>query len=371
MGNSSLATYRKPTNNHSGKRRLRIRGITPHMMAAVWSGRQCADYFASTQRQASSNYCIGNNGDIAVSVDECNRAWTSSNENNDQQMVTIEVSNSSLGGDYPISDKAWDSLVKLAVDICKRNGIKSLNFNNSPSGSITCHDMFAATNCPGPYLRARLPLLANKVNSLLSGTANTNKPATNVDGIIYKVQVGAYKKKENAVKMSTALKNKKFEAFIIQVNGLYKVQVGAYGVKANAESMKAKLKKAGFAAIIVNGHTSETPDKVIANYDYDAVLRVGDIVKSKSLRIVAYPGTSSACVGDKVYVPELGGLIPLKAVSEAADSKDGNAKDDYLSNTKSRVFLKDTKVTAIIDNNHVRVASCPDPIRTEPLGAKR
>jgi len=43
-------------------------------MAARWSGRQCADYFAGTTRQASSNYCIGVDGDVAMSVDEDDRA---------------------------------------------------------------------------------------------------------------------------------------------------------------------------------------------------------------------------------------------------------------------------------------------------------
>ncbi len=36
------------------------------------------------------------------------------------QAITIEVSNSSTGGNWPVSATAWKSLVNLCVDICKR-----------------------------------------------------------------------------------------------------------------------------------------------------------------------------------------------------------------------------------------------------------
>jgi N-acetylmuramoyl-L-alanine amidase len=42
---------------------------------------------------------------------------------------------------------------------------------------------------------------------------------------------------------------------------LYRVQVGAYTQKANAEAMVARLKKAGFDAIIVTGGTAPAPAK--------------------------------------------------------------------------------------------------------------
>ena len=70
MTKSSLCTYANITGNrNSGRSGNRVCKITPHYMAAHWMGRQCADYFAATARQASSNYCIGYDGDIAMSVD--------------------------------------------------------------------------------------------------------------------------------------------------------------------------------------------------------------------------------------------------------------------------------------------------------------
>lgn len=132
----------------------------------VLSGEQCAKLFQKATRNASANYCIGVNGDIVCNVEEENRAWTSSNKWNDCQAITIEVSNSKLGGDYPISDASWKALIELCVDICKRYNFK-LVYDGTKNGSLTRHNMFAATACPGKYLQNRFPELARIVNSRL------------------------------------------------------------------------------------------------------------------------------------------------------------------------------------------------------------
>lgn len=84
-------------------------------------------------------------------------------------------------------------------------------------------------------------------------------------GTLYRVQVGAYSKKENADRQLAAVQAKGFEAFITQINGLYKVQVGAYSVKKNADAQLERVKKAGFtdAFISTQGGTvvATTPAK--------------------------------------------------------------------------------------------------------------
>ena len=77
-------------------------------MAGVLTAAQCGKIFQNSRRNASANYGIGNDGTIYGYVDEDNRAWTSSSKSNDCQAITVEVSNSSTGGDWPISEAAWN-----------------------------------------------------------------------------------------------------------------------------------------------------------------------------------------------------------------------------------------------------------------------
>ena len=156
------------SNYTQGRRGYKVCKITPHHMAGRLTAAQCANIFKNPSRQASSNYGIGYDGEIACYVDEENRAWTSGNRENDCQAITIEVANSQNGGDWPISDASWNSLVNLCVDICKRYGFR-LNYTGDKNGSLTRHNMFQNTNCPGPYLQARFQELANVVNAKLDG----------------------------------------------------------------------------------------------------------------------------------------------------------------------------------------------------------
>lgn len=195
MSRSSLCSGYVPasTSNYTqGRKGYKVCKITPHHMAGVLSGEQCARIFQRGNRGASANYCIGNDGDIVCSVEEENRAWTSSNRANDCQAITIEVSNSSVGGDYPISEKAWNSLVNLCVDICKRYNFK-LVYDGTPNGSLTRHNMFANTNCPGKYLQSRFQELADTVNSKLDNSTAPapTTPTSNVSEYKVKVTTGA------------------------------------------------------------------------------------------------------------------------------------------------------------------------------------
>lgn len=174
MSNSPLVNYTQLSPNHyNGRGGYKITKITPHHMAGNLTVESCGATFASSARQASSNYGIGTDGRIGLYVDESNAAWTSSSYTNDCQAVTIEVANSQVGEPWPISDKAWNSLVNLCVDICKRNGIKALTWTGDANGTLTCHYMFAPTGCPGTTLKGRMAELAQTVNARLNGTTGS------------------------------------------------------------------------------------------------------------------------------------------------------------------------------------------------------
>ena len=242
MSNSKMVSYTKISPNSNNPRNHKIDKITIHHMAGDFSLEAVGRGFADPKRQASANYGIDSSGRVALYVDEANRAWTSSNAENDHRAVTIEVANDGGAPDWHVSDKALEATIALCVDICKRNGIKALNFTGDKSGNLTMHKWFAATACPGPYLESKFPYIAAEVNKRLTAAA---KPST-----VYRVQVGAYKNKTNAEKQLAKVKAAGFDTYLVQVDGLYKIQVGAFGVKANAEAMQKKLKAAGFSAFL-------------------------------------------------------------------------------------------------------------------------
>lgn len=119
--NSALVSYTKLSPNHSGKRTHNIDTIAIHCMAGNCSIETCGNIFASSSRQASSNYGIGSDGRIGMYVEEKNRSWCTSSAAVDQRAVTIEVANNGGGPSWPVSEKAMASLINLIVDIIKRN----------------------------------------------------------------------------------------------------------------------------------------------------------------------------------------------------------------------------------------------------------
>lgn len=174
MSNSGLVDYVKISPNSTNPRSKKIDSVVIHHMAGNLSVESCGNVFASSSRQASSNYGIGSDGRVGLYVDEANRSWCSSNREVDQKSVTIEVANCETGGEWPVSDKAYAKLIDLCVDICKRNGISKLNFTGDRSGNLLMHKYYAATQCPGPYLEKRFPDIAAKVNARL-GAATEEK----------------------------------------------------------------------------------------------------------------------------------------------------------------------------------------------------
>ena len=170
MGYSALTNAAIMSPNHSGSRYNSISKITIHHMAGNLSIDTCGNVFLNPNRQASSNYGIGSDGRIACYVDEENHPWTSANWDNDDRAITIEVANSETGGDWPISQEAYASLIRLCADICNRYGIYPY-YDGTPSATLTEHCMFVATNCPGPTIHAMQVnhVIENDIRAAMAG----------------------------------------------------------------------------------------------------------------------------------------------------------------------------------------------------------
>nr|DAF05212.1 MAG TPA: peptidoglycan hydrolase [Caudoviricetes sp.] len=183
MTYSPLTSVAIMSPNHSGSRLNPISKITIHHMAGNLSVETCGNVFLNPNKQASSNYGIGSDGRIACYVEEEDHPWTSANWENDDRAITIEVANSESGGDWPISQAAYASLISLCADICNRYGIYPY-YDGTPSATLTEHCMFVATNCPGPTIHAMQVnhVIENDIRAAMAGGAVTSQPTPAVSG---------------------------------------------------------------------------------------------------------------------------------------------------------------------------------------------
>ena len=168
MSNSSLVSYTRISPNRNSPRSQPIRKITLHHMAGNMSLEAFGALVAKPSRQMSANYAIDTDGNIGLFCPEADRSWCSSSRANDQQAITVEIANDGGAPDWHVSDAALEAAICLCVDICQRNGMPGLTWTGDSSGTLTCHYMFAATACPGPYLKGKMAWIAAEVNRRLA-----------------------------------------------------------------------------------------------------------------------------------------------------------------------------------------------------------
>lgn len=175
MSNSKLATYKQLSPNHYNGRTHVIDTLTIHCMAGQLTVQQCGNIFASSSRQASSNYGVDYNGKIGLYVEEKNGSWCTSSYENDNRAITIEVASDSFDP-YKVTSAAYKSLINLVYDICKRNKISKLKWSKTKSDrmnhkngcNMTVHRDYAQKSCPGDYLYGKMGEIAKKVNAKLA-----------------------------------------------------------------------------------------------------------------------------------------------------------------------------------------------------------
>ena len=302
--NSSLVVYTELSPNHSGQRTHSIDRITPHCVVGQMTAEGLGGWFAKTSTQASSNYGIDKDGRVGMYVEEKNRSWCSSSGENDHRAVTIECA-SDMTEPYAFRDVVYLTLIRLCIDICRRNGKSKLlwlgdkekTLSYTPSADemvLTVHRWFANKSCPGNWLMARMDDLASKVTAALGGAEQATpvltepeKPKTQ----IYRVrknwsdarsQIGAYKILDNAKRLADA--NPGYAVF--DENGTVVYPAG--GAEPEQEIV------AGQVHTVVKGDTLWG----IARQYLGAGYRYTDIVKLNGLK------TSVIYSGQKLKIPQ-------------------------------------------------------------------
>lgn len=79
-------------------------------------------------------------------------------------------------------------------------------------------------------------------------TTSEEKPSTND---LFKVQVGAFRNKENADQIADEAKAKGFQTYVNRDGQLFKVQIGAFANRDHAEDLLRRAKEAGLNAVII------------------------------------------------------------------------------------------------------------------------
>lgn len=137
------------------------------------------------------------------------------------------------------------------------NSSNNSNNNNSSNGQMNNSGRAASASIDSTAMVNSIPP-DNEVFSVPVSSSNIMPqcPCDNNDydtenEALYRVQVGAYRNKDNADRMLNSLLMDGFPAFIIYEDGYYKVQVGAYRILLNAIKMEQRLRRFHYSTYIV------------------------------------------------------------------------------------------------------------------------
>ena len=235
------------------------------------------------------------------------------------QTIAIEICMNSDGD----LEKATDNAAQLAAQQLKEKGLSA--------DKLYQHHDWSGKNCPS-QIRAGKPYnwstFKNKVKAYYNGSASASKPGAGTGN-------GSSSSKKTVSQLAD------------------EVIAGKWG---NGTVRKEALESAGYDYAAVQAEINRRYGVTSTTTKCDDILTVGSVVTSKPMAIKAVNGSAIKYVDgvECVNIPDLGGWFPTKYVSEY-DASDGK-KDNYLANTKAKVYLDNATVEAIdIPNNLAKI----------------
>jgi hypothetical protein len=158
-----------------------INGVVIHHVA----GTNGLNYVANANvRNSHPTYHIANSGAVTGIVNPARRPY-STGGTPDPSAVTFEIDNSSVGGDWPVSDAALDALIDVIVYHASQSPRAGKGFALNQKTVIQSeffiawHSQYKATACPGPYVTSKLDWIVSECNRRASGKPSTpSKPTT-------------------------------------------------------------------------------------------------------------------------------------------------------------------------------------------------
>ena len=167
--------------------------IVVHNTANDASARNEVSYMITNDKEVSFHYAVDDK-EIVQGIPENRNGWHSGDGENgkgNREGIAIEICYSKSGGDR--FTKAEQNAVNLIVDILKRYGWGV--------DRVTKHQDYSGKYCPHRTLDLGWDRFIKMIEAKMS-----NK--------LFKVQVGAFSKREGAEKLCNELKAKGYSAFI-------------------------------------------------------------------------------------------------------------------------------------------------------------
>lgn len=175
---STLTDVYMASPHHRGYRISQIDRITIHCTVGQCTAEALGCWFQLAEIH-SANYGVDRDGRILCAVDEDRISICSSSYANDMRAVTIEVASDNTSP-YKVNEAAMQSLIRLVVDICRRNGrsrvvwipdkFRALSYDQTEDEMLlTVHRWFTNTLCPGEFLMEHMDDISTICTELLTG----------------------------------------------------------------------------------------------------------------------------------------------------------------------------------------------------------
>ncbi len=202
------------------------------------SAKNEISYMRSNSNQVSFHYAIDDLG-VVQGIEENRNAWHAGDGatgKGNRKGIAIEICYSKNGGDKFI--QAEKNAAQFTAQLLKKYGWDI--------SKVTKHQDYSGKYCPHRTLDMGWARFIEMVQTYIE----SGEEVSSSSDTLYRVQVGAYSKKDNATAMAAKVEKAGFSTYLVQVDSLYKVQVGAFASKENAEKQKETLITKGFDAFV-------------------------------------------------------------------------------------------------------------------------
>ena len=160
-----------------------------------------------------------------------------------------EYPNQYTGVETLIYDKNGEK-AEIAEDINEE--LENIGFRNNgvkirPGLVILRRSKMPAVLVESGFINSEEDAIAD---AILKNFSLTGEEETEQEETYYRVQTGAYRNRENAVRQQEKLTEEGYPAFLLEREGYYLVQVGAFRKLENAVRMEAHLRENGYQTYI-------------------------------------------------------------------------------------------------------------------------